>query len=392
MSLIAWLDTSDEEERSMRELVALFSEPGTLDNLGIGQIRDGLADMLFPGISTVQTRARYLVLIPWTFQRAARRNSGVALVKAADREQREILLALREAGHTQGLIGRVAGAAVRVLPSAIYWNALQTYKILRRETPPQHLLQTGRSTAGEDDASHSSSWSTLPLPESFPDNVAVQGFDLSVAEASWIRERMVLTCEGSLLAYLLSLPAMPDLDVDYLWELQLGEAPQDLLDLVEDAELFSLALLGASLLYNVMVGEAYERLELTSVENPTQWYRGELERWSAQYRNDARALIWDRPRLWRRFPNISPRTRQFVEDWIAGVDNLPVGACADTAELRKLISKREFQNKGAQSRLTNEKQIRLWQGASGASRLQFRWPQAARILDDISEGLDNAGA
>ena len=71
MSLIAWLDTSAEEERRMRELVALFSEPGTLDNLGIGQIRDGLADLLFPGISTVQTRARYLVLIPWTFQRAA---------------------------------------------------------------------------------------------------------------------------------------------------------------------------------------------------------------------------------------------------------------------------------------------------------------------------------
>lgn len=392
MSLIAWLDTSAEEERRMRELVALFSEPGTLDNLGIGQIRDGLADLMFPGISTVQTRARYLVLIPWTFQRAALRKSGAALVKAADREQREMLLALREAGHTQGLIGRVAGAAVRVLPSTIYWNALQTYRILRDDTRPQHLPQSRNAEAIDDEMHDTSPWSTLPLPESFPTDVTEQGFDLSVAEANWLRERIVVTCDGSMLAHLLSQPTMPDLDVDYLWDLDLESAPQELHDLVEDTELFSLALHGASLLYNLMVSEAYERHELTSVEAPAQRYRSELSQWSEQYWNHSLAPKWDRSRLWSRFPAISPRTRQFVESWIVGINDLGAGTPADSVDLRKLVSDREFQNKGAQSRLTNEKQLRLWQGASGASRLQFRWPQASQILSDISEGLNNAGA
>nr|WP_257013523.1 DUF6361 family protein [Rhodococcus sp. ACPA4] len=392
MSLIAWLDTSSEEERRMRELVALFSEPGTLDNLGIGQIRDGLADLLFPGISTVQTRARYLVLIPWTFQRAALGKSGAALVKAADREQREILLALREAGHTQGLIGRVAGAAVRVLPSTIYWNALQTYKILRQDTRPQHLPQTRKAASNDDEIRDGLPWSTLPPPESFPTDVTEQGFDLSAAEANWLRERMVVTCEGSLLAHLLSQPTMADLDVHNLWDLDLDAAPQNLRDLVEDTELFSLALHGAALLYNFMVGEAYERHELTSVEAPAQHYRDELEQWSARYWNHPLAPTWDRSRLWRRFPAIPSRTQQFVETWIDGVNALGAGAPTDSVELRRLIGDREFQNKGAQSRLTNEKQLRLWQGASGAGRLQFRWPQASQILSDISEGLNHAGA
>ncbi|ROZ44747.1 hypothetical protein EEB13_27720 [Rhodococcus sp. WS3] len=376
----------------MRELVALFSEPGTLDNLGIGQLRDGLADLLFPGISTVQTRARYLVLIPWTYQRAALRKSGAALVKAADREQREMLLALREAGHTQGLIGRVAGAAVRVLPSAIYWNALQTYKILRQDTRPQHLLQIRKASANDDEMRDVSPWSTLPLPESFPTDVTEQGFDLSTAEANWLRERMVVTCEGSLLAYLLSQPTMTDLDVDYFWDLDLDGAPQELRDLVEDTELFSLTLHGASLLYNLMVGEAYEHHELTSVEAPAQHYRDELAQWSDRYWNHPLAPTWDRSRLWNRFPALPPRTQQFVETWIDGINDLGARTPADSVDLRKLISDREFQNKGAQSRLTNEKQLRLWQGASGASRLQFRWPQASQILSDISEGLKNARA
>ena len=39
MSLIAWLDVSAEEQRRVRELVAMFSDKSTLDELGIGQVR-----------------------------------------------------------------------------------------------------------------------------------------------------------------------------------------------------------------------------------------------------------------------------------------------------------------------------------------------------------------
>ena len=62
MSLIAWLDVSAEEQRRVRELVAMFSDKSTLDELGIGQVRDAFSDTLFPGQSTIQTRARVILL------------------------------------------------------------------------------------------------------------------------------------------------------------------------------------------------------------------------------------------------------------------------------------------------------------------------------------------
>ena len=57
-STLSWLDSSEHERRAVLELVSALNEPGTLDELGIGSIRDTIADALFPGTSTIQTRAR----------------------------------------------------------------------------------------------------------------------------------------------------------------------------------------------------------------------------------------------------------------------------------------------------------------------------------------------
>ncbi|NHB84268.1 hypothetical protein G7085_05605 [Tessaracoccus sp. HDW20] len=61
----------------MREIVELFMDRESRDELGIGVIRDTIADGLFPGTSTLLTRARYLLFIPgvtsWRRARATRR-------------------------------------------------------------------------------------------------------------------------------------------------------------------------------------------------------------------------------------------------------------------------------------------------------------------------------
>ncbi len=67
-SAFAWLDYSDSERRRMLEVIDLFREKGTLDELGIGSIRDTFADRFFPAISTIQTRARYFLFVPWLYQ------------------------------------------------------------------------------------------------------------------------------------------------------------------------------------------------------------------------------------------------------------------------------------------------------------------------------------
>ena len=54
-STLSWLDSTERERRAVLELVSALNEPGTLDELGIGSIRDTIADALFPGTSTIQT-------------------------------------------------------------------------------------------------------------------------------------------------------------------------------------------------------------------------------------------------------------------------------------------------------------------------------------------------
>jgi uncharacterized protein DUF6361 len=68
MSAFVWLDYSERERRKMLDVVDLFREHDTRDELGVGSVRDAFADMLFPGTSTIMTRARYFLLVPWAYQ------------------------------------------------------------------------------------------------------------------------------------------------------------------------------------------------------------------------------------------------------------------------------------------------------------------------------------
>jgi len=56
MSAFVWLDYSERERRKMLDVVDLFREHDTRDELGIGSVRDAFADLLFPGTSTIMTR------------------------------------------------------------------------------------------------------------------------------------------------------------------------------------------------------------------------------------------------------------------------------------------------------------------------------------------------
>ncbi len=84
-SSLTWLDFSDAERRRALQVVELFALRETRDELGLGAIRDGLADALFPGTSTVQRRARYFLFVPWIF-RAAEGKTGDLLAQARKAE------------------------------------------------------------------------------------------------------------------------------------------------------------------------------------------------------------------------------------------------------------------------------------------------------------------
>lgn len=131
-SAISWLDYSEDQRRHMREVIDLFREKGTLDELGLGSVRDAFGELLFPGLSTVQTRARYFFFIPWVYLRMEREKTPSS--KAATRArylQTQIIYALERGGANDGdgIIGWEARERLDRLPSYVYWSGLKTYGI-----------------------------------------------------------------------------------------------------------------------------------------------------------------------------------------------------------------------------------------------------------------------
>src|ERR1700684_3169158 len=62
MASVGWIDFFSEHRDNVRTVIDLLKKQGVVDELGIGVIRDSFADRLFPGVSTIQTRAKYFTL------------------------------------------------------------------------------------------------------------------------------------------------------------------------------------------------------------------------------------------------------------------------------------------------------------------------------------------
>lgn len=63
-SALGWYAVDARQRQRMMEAVDQFRDRTTIDNLGLGTIRDAFSDTLFPGTSTLHTRLRYVLFIP----------------------------------------------------------------------------------------------------------------------------------------------------------------------------------------------------------------------------------------------------------------------------------------------------------------------------------------
>lgn len=398
-STIAWLDTTAEEQRRARELIEFFTQQESRDELGIGQIRDAFSDMLFPGISVVQRRARYYFFVPWCYSRGrARGTRGAACRTKGETQERQLIAALKAANVPEsGLIGKVAGASVKALPSAIYWSGLRRFGILTHDTDLSHL---GLIDATPDDATELAEriigdWDPgLPEPpEGFPREMPT-GFALSAEEARWLAGRIMVSTDGTALAYLLERSEEIPREVAAPWDF----IPQNKLKGLQHARWFSLVMHGATLLYNLLVAERYEaHPEFNRIEQPVAHFRKALKDWHRdEVRPQKRNLdTWDVECMWALLNaqglNPSPHTRLFVTAWISAVREGRGEGAADDEQLRTLIRNRELR-KGAQSRLVNEKLLAMWSGGSGVGALTYRWGTTREIVNDIVKGLTDASS
>ena len=379
----------------MREIIQLFSDRDSRDELGLGQIRDAISDGLFPGTSTLLTRARYLLFVPWCLQLAAQKPNPL---KAADQFERALIGTVKDTSDTAGLLGMRAGAALRNLPSAVYWSMLRHYGILtdpdmsRADATQLPQLLKSIDDLDTDETAKGDVWSPSmpPAPANFP-REAPGGFALTREEAEWLRDRILDGAPNTLMSHLLTHSPAADSAAPWLDEAAL-RADGRVRTWLEHAQAFSAVMQGAQLLYNLLIAQEYETAGFDRLDAPVASYLERLERWAETLPSNVNVHTWDLAGLLRtaeveRGSPIHPSTRRFVEEWTTLVQTTGASSIADDPTARAFLVRRERQHKGAQARIGNRARLASWGGKSGAAAMTFRWTTSRGILTDIHEGL-----
>ena len=108
---LTWLDLTAGDRDKMRRVLDLFNEQGTLDEMGLGNLRDAISDALFPGTSYNQTRLRYVLFIPWIYLRLeTRRVRSLDVERAARQAEVDLIGRLEQGKDKKGIIGVYARA------------------------------------------------------------------------------------------------------------------------------------------------------------------------------------------------------------------------------------------------------------------------------------------
>ena len=154
---LGWIDFSNDERNKVLNVIHLLDEPVAVDELGIGAVRDAFADLFFPGTSTVQTRAKYFLIVPYVLMEAGSGKYGSDLntiLRRVDNEERncrDILIKI----SNDGVIGSlVTKSWVLRTPSSIYWNGIKQIGIFKedlsvKEYIRQSILQSNQKKAKE---------------------------------------------------------------------------------------------------------------------------------------------------------------------------------------------------------------------------------------------------
>ncbi len=228
---LGWIDFSKSERNKVLSVLDMLSEAGTLDELGIAPVRDGFADLFFPGTSTIQTRAKYFLIVPYIMKDLEYNrelNPNRMMILLDDMEKNCGIELMRREKDITGIIGSRSisqGKWVKRPPSSIYWAGLRTYGIFNggnfsiteyiralcaMKNQKKTLVKLGnRNDQAEENEqddpdagnlSHIRFW-TIPTYEK--DWMSHLEFRLTPEEGSFLKRQIIRTNPDSMMAYIL---------------------------------------------------------------------------------------------------------------------------------------------------------------------------------------------
>lgn len=392
---LGWVDFSREDRQKVLDVMNLLQEQGAVDELGIGIVRDAFANYFFPGTSTIQTRAKYFLIVPYLLKEAASGRFGKDLgrvLRAVDEEERQCGLRLMERSpEAEGIIGKrvLPKAWVARKPSDIYWSGIRTYgifkngymsiteylglslKMLERKANVR-MGNRGDDTEDSDrddlDAGDISSLNLWDLPIYHKDWRDEMTIELTKGEADYLYAQVLKSVPDSLLAFILKnhIDLEPYLDFASLAEAIKGDVSSETADLMKLACDFNNLVYMARVRYNVMLSEGQNE----AANDEWEWLSEDCSN---------RATV-DLPAIFDRLNIFNPKTFAFLSSLQASF------IAGDIEEADRLIRKREVQLKGinrAKLNRTKEYDPDSWVGGGW---LDYRFYDARRIVNDIYHG------
>lgn len=399
---LGWVDFSKADREKVLDVMNLLQAPGAVDEIGIGLIRDAFANYFFPGTSTVQTRAKYFLIVPYILQEAVSGKYGnqvKTILQKIDAEEKNcgLLFCQKCADDMIDPVGNgIIGA--RVLPknwvarkpSNIYWNGIRTFHIFEQEnmTIPDMVrlsvlvraqekpekLGNRRDDAEEGDkddkdAGRSESIRFFDLPEM--ENVDWRShldIALTEKEAAFLRSKIEKSVPDKLLAYILrhNIDLSKYSRFEMLYADLKDDVPEEMARSMKLACDFNRLVYTARVRYNMILSRGQNKNAVTEweqIESNMSWYTNvDLE---------AVLSFLDRPDF---------RLRRFLFTLQTSLRN------GDIAKVDETIISREIELKTrARAKLCHAEDYNpdYW---IGGQYLDYRFNSAKRIINDIYEG------
>lgn len=394
-STMGWLDFDAAASERVATLLRTLEEPSTLDVLGLGTIRDAFADMLSPGTSTVQTRLRYFIFLPWIFQRLeAERVPPAQFARKLREAEAELIDCLRHLGPRQGVIGRVAGRGLKRMPSDAYWGSMPAWGIRRRDISVaeygQWAAQRGRRQTERDDDGNATEasalmWAAIPAPpERFLDSNIT--FELTLEEGQVLTDGIRRRHPDTLIAVLSARPGLSLDGIDYPWLVPGPELPSRLAEVLHHARCFSELTLGPLLVYNLLLAREARRELGWDTEEDDQ--RSRLENWrSLVDRRHKDLCSWvDEHQEFLKVLGSYGITHSTLHFWnqLARYAVNDAAGFAENPTVHRLIRERERRLKSKRARLSHRPALENWTQAPVGSQLDYRWGITKTYLQDLA--------
>ncbi|MFC4559738.1 DUF6361 family protein [Virgibacillus kekensis] len=395
---LGWIDYSSEHRDKVMAVLHALAEPGAVDELGIGLIRDGFADILFPGTSTIQTRAKYFFIVPYLLMELEKDNHSTPkeLIEKLGEAEVDLIEILNREGSSSGVIGARAGRKLKRKPSNIYWNGLRTFEIFKHGSLSldnyakaifrmKNKKDAAKSFGNEetDDAGlvsgeYSSTFWRCILPESnWKDTLSME---LTFDEANFLKGRITSAekSKDSLFSFLLSqdsdkLNMINDFEA-------IGEVfslPESIYEDYNKAKRFNKFIAGANIRYNVILSDGENE---EAIQKWSEWLNSSFV--EEEFKSFSYMDIINRLHI------KNSKLIIFLREWQKAL------LSGDEKTIDRLIIKREIELKSRdRAKLQNSKNFTYEAGSwVGSSKLQYRFKDAKVIIEDIFAGLGDNNA